>query len=67
MRQEQSWMTQHILPEFQKGAERAEGERAQWTQCGTCGRWWDDSLITSITPTPAGRCPFEYEHEEQDQ
>ena len=28
--------------------------------CGNCGRSWDDSLVTSITPTPAGRCPFEY-------
>ena len=32
------------------------------TTCGTCGRTWDDALITSITPAPAGRCPFEYEH-----
>lgn len=27
-----------------------------WT-CGTCGRSWDYG-------TPAGRCPFEYEHEQ---
>ena len=33
------------------------------TVCGTCGRAWDDSISTSVTPTPAGRCPFEYEHE----
>lgn len=26
--------------------------------CGTCGRSWN--FIK--TPTPAGRCPFEYEH-----
>lgn len=27
--------------------------------CGTCGRTWSDEE----TPTPAGRCPFEYDHE----
>jgi hypothetical protein len=28
--------------------------------CGTCGRTWD----ATQTPTPASRCPFEYEHGE---
>lgn len=32
--------------------------------CGTCGRSWDDSIATSWTPTPSGRCPFEYYHAE---
>jgi hypothetical protein len=27
--------------------------------CGHCGRSWDDSIPTSMTPAPAGRCPFE--------
>jgi hypothetical protein len=35
------------------------------TVCGTCNRAWDDSISTSLTPTPAGRCPFEYEHESE--
>ena len=35
------------------------------TVCGTCGRGWDDSISTSVTPTPAARCPFEYEHESE--
>jgi hypothetical protein len=31
--------------------------------CGHCGRsWWD-----KITPTPSARCPYEYEHEYEDQ
>lgn len=30
--------------------------------CGTCGRSWDDAIITSLTPAPAARCPFEYFH-----
>jgi hypothetical protein len=32
-------------------------------QCGTCHRMWDDSKPTMWTPTPSGRCPFEYDHE----
>lgn len=31
-------------------------------QCGHCGRVWDDSHVSGVTPTPAGRCPFEYSH-----
>lgn len=34
------------------------------TVCYTCGRAWDDTVSTHVTPTPAGRCPFEYEHPE---
>lgn len=34
------------------------------TVCGTCLRGWDDSVVTSVTPAPSARCPFEYEHEE---
>jgi hypothetical protein len=30
--------------------------------CGTCGRSWDDAISTGWTPTPSGRCPFEYFH-----
>lgn len=33
------------------------------TVCGHCGKAWDDSISTSMTPTPSGRCPFEYDHE----
>jgi len=32
--------------------------------CGTCGRSWDDSIGTEWTPAPAGRCPFEYFHDD---
>lgn len=34
------------------------------TRCGYCGRMWDDSVWSALTPAPAGRCPFEYEHDE---
>jgi hypothetical protein len=29
--------------------------------CGTCNASWDDEVF----PTPAGRCPFEYDHVEE--
>jgi hypothetical protein len=35
---------------------------ASVARCLTCGRSWDDSKSTAVTPTPSGRCPFEYEH-----
>lgn len=34
--------------------------------CGTCGRSWNDAAVSSVTPVPAGRCPFEYEHDDPD-
>ena len=30
--------------------------------CGYCGLSWDDGISTQWTPTPSGRCPFEYYH-----
>ena len=27
--------------------------------CGDCGRSWDDSIVTHMTPAPSARCPFE--------
>ena len=30
--------------------------------CGHCGRTWDDDHVSGSTPTPSGRCPFEYDH-----
>lgn len=40
-------------------AARADGALAQ---CGTCSRMWNDAESTSMTPAPAGRCPFENFH-----
>ena len=36
------------------------------TTCGTCGITWDDAVVTGVTPAPSGRCPFEYDHEEEE-
>lgn len=30
--------------------------------CGTCGRSWDDAVVTGMTPAPSARCPFEAFH-----
>ena len=35
--------------------------------CGHCGRSWNDAAVSEITPVPAGRCPFEYDHEYDDE
>lgn len=34
--------------------------------CGTCGRTWDDAVVTSMTPAPSARCPFEAFHEDEE-
>lgn len=35
--------------------------------CGdpSCGRSWDDTVSTGVTPAPSGRCPFEAEHDQR--
>lgn len=30
--------------------------------CGYCGLSWDDDIVTSMTPAPSARCPFEAFH-----
>lgn len=30
--------------------------------CGECRRVWNDALLSSRTPAPAARCPYEYFH-----
>lgn len=41
---------------------RADGDRPSIVTDGACGLSWDDDIVTSMTPTPAGRCPFEQFH-----
>ena len=31
--------------------------------CGTCGKTWDSGKI----PTPAARCPYEYDHDVEEE
>lgn len=42
------------------------GDAEDPMQCGTCNRWWDDGVVTALTPTPSARCPFEYFHPDPD-
>lgn len=37
--------------------------RVDKATCGTCGRSWNDAIITGSTPAPSARCPFERWHE----
>ena len=39
-------------------------QRTDWARCGTCGRYWNDADVSTWTPAPAARCPFEYEHDD---
>jgi hypothetical protein len=32
--------------------------------CGQCELSWDDAVITSMTPAPSARCPFEAFHKQ---
>lgn len=40
----------------------APDHKAVIATCGECGRSWDDSIVTSMTPAPSARCPFEAFH-----
>lgn len=34
------------------------------TYCCTCFLFWDDAIVTSMTPAPSARCPFENFHDD---
>lgn len=36
-----------------------------WMTCGVCDRSWNDADVSSRTPVPAGRCPFEDIHDDE--
>lgn len=40
--------------------------RVDKVTCGTCGRSWNDAIITGSTPAPSARCPFEHWHESEE-
>lgn len=42
------------------------GPARNYVVCCDCERTWDDSISTSMTPAPSGRCPFESFHDEED-
>ena len=48
-------------------AEQDETDEREEAQCGACGLTWNDAAVSSKTPTPGGRCPFEHIHEEAEE
>jgi hypothetical protein len=57
--------TKRVPKDFEVKPLRTEKQRREAValcHCLSCGRWWDDAVSTSWTPTPSGRCPFEYFH-----
>lgn len=55
-----------FLFNWERGAPERRDENgalvSEMTTCGTCGRTWNDALVTGRTPAPSGRCPFEDVH-----
>lgn len=69
---EQEFYAMHgdVAPWGEEGTRRYDDDGApiiRIATCGACGRSWDDALGTSMTPAPAARCPFEDEHEDEDE
>jgi hypothetical protein len=56
-----------VIEVFDAKAYRIGNPNADIVTCGTCGRSWDDAHVSMWTPTPSGRCPFEYEHSAPDE
>jgi hypothetical protein len=49
------------VKQIRRGTKAARVARAL-AECGTCGRLWDDGIVTGMTPAPSARCPFEPFH-----
>lgn len=47
---------------IRRNAHRQRAAATALATCGACGRSWDDAIVTSWTPAPSARCPFEYYH-----
>lgn len=65
------WSHVHDVAEIDDGrvrvlrTDREKASAKDLVTCGSCGRSWDDAVITGVTPAPSARCPFEYYHEEE--
>jgi hypothetical protein len=55
-------LTQIIPPDFAVQPLKPDDDPPGKATCGHCHLSWDDSISTSYTPVPAGRCPFEAYH-----
>ena len=54
--------TTGVPPDFEVQPLKPDQEAVARMTCATCGLAWDDAIVTSWTPAPSGRCPFEYFH-----
>jgi hypothetical protein len=52
-----------IPADFEVQPTDRDGPATNPCTCGTCGLTWDDWIVTSMTPAPSGRCPFEAFHD----
>jgi hypothetical protein len=52
-----------VVEVFDSGAYNATHQGSDIATCGHCERSWDDGHVSTWTPAPSGRCPFEYDHE----
>lgn len=52
----------HVPADFPVKVLAADDPATDRVTCGTCGRSWDDAIVTQWTPAPGARCPFEYFH-----
>lgn len=57
----------HIPKDYEVQPLKPSQEAKDKMTCGTCGLSWDDGKVTSMTPTPAARCPFEYFHIQEEE
>lgn len=58
-----SWEPEEIPDDFEVTPLDDDDDAEDKVTCGACGRSWDDSIPTSYTPAPSGRCPFEDWHD----
>lgn len=54
-----------IPADFEVRPLRRSTKRPGKTTCGVCRLPWDDDKVTTYTPAPSGRCPFEAFHDEE--
>ena len=60
--QESTTDARGVVEVFDAPAYRRAHPGADLVTCGGCNRTWDDAVVTSWTPAPSARCPFEYDH-----
>ncbi len=63
LRDERDSFESEVPDDFEVSVLDDDDEAEDRVTCGTCGRSWDDAIVTSMTPAPSARCPFEAFHQ----